>query len=329
MKARCASFSGWLRSTILGAIIAKRGTRILAKIAAAVERAVARRARDGSPGAADPRPLAQGDGWSAADVLCTFGPHDRPIPEEHATVNIAIVAAGTFQYRSGGESAFMTPGSILLGSPGQAFACGHEHGAGDRCVLFKYDPRRFGAFAGVRFEALRLPPLRALADLTARACAAAKRAGGQRTTDDRADDRIAAWEELALLLAARVLETAPGAPRAAREPMASDAARVTRVVRRIEADLDGDLSLGALAAEARLSRFHFLRTFERLTGLTPHRFVRRARLREAATRLASTGGRVIDAACDAGFGDLSRFHHAFREEFGVPPRRYREAAAPR
>lgn len=328
MKARCASFSGWLRSTILGAIIAKRRARILAKIAAAVERALARRARDGSPGAASPRPLAQGDGWSAADVLCTFGPHDRPIPEEHATVNIAIVAAGTFQYRSEGGSAFMTPGSILLGSPGQAFACGHEHGAGDRCVLFRFDPERLEEFAGLRFAALRLPPLRALADPTARACAAVDRWDEARIEagrDGRPGDRHAAWEELALLLAARVLETVPGAPRAAREPLPSDTARVTRVVRRIEAELDGDLSLAALAAEARLSRFHFLRTFERLTGLTPHRFVRRARLREAATRLASSGGRVLDAAYDSGFGDLSRFHHAFREEFGLAPRRYREA----
>ncbi|HET8948178.1 MAG TPA: AraC family transcriptional regulator [Candidatus Polarisedimenticolia bacterium] len=300
----------------------------MAKIAVAVERAVARRARDGAPGSTSPRPLARGEGWSVSDVLCTYGPHDRPLPEEHALVNIAVVAAGTFQYRSRSGSAFMTPGSILLGVPGQGFACGHEHGSGDRCVLFQFDPQVFEEFAGVRFEALRLPPLRSLAGVTARACAGVTTRECDRGY--REDARTAEpWEELALLLAARVLEATPGEGPATLEPLPSDAARVTRVVRRIETSLEGDLSLGALAAEARLSRFHFLRTFERLTGLTPHQCVRRARLREAATRLATEATPLPEVAYDSGFGDLATFHHAFRSEFGMPPRRYRLADAAR
>jgi len=39
------------------------------------------------------------------------------------------------------------------------------------------------------------------------------------------------------------------------------------------------LTLGSLAREAGLSPYHFLRTFERLAGLTPHQYVLRARLR--------------------------------------------------
>ena len=34
-----------------------------------------------------------------------------------------------------------------------------------------------------------------------------------------------------------------------------------------------------------VNRGHFLRTFERLTGITPHQYVMRTRLREAAIRL--------------------------------------------
>ena len=82
-------------------------------------------------------------------------------------------------------------------------------------------------------------------------------------------------------------------------------------------------TLGSLAREAGLSPYHFLRTFQRLTGVTPHQYVLRARLREAAMRLAVEHARVIDIALDCGFGDVSNFNRAFRAEFGVSPRVYR------
>ena len=94
-------------------------------------------------------------------------------------------------------------------------------------------------------------------------------------------------------------------------------------MRRIERDADTPLTLGTLASEAGLSPCHFLRTFEGLTGATPHQYLRRARLRRAAERLATGRGRVVDVAFASGFGDVSNFNRAFRAEFGVSPRRYR------
>jgi AraC-like DNA-binding protein len=99
-------------------------------------------------------------------------------------------------------------------------------------------------------------------------------------------------------------------------------------VRRIEDQVDTPLTLGGLAEEAGLSPYHFLRTFERLTGLTPHQYILRARLREAARRLAIQRARVIDIALDCGFGDVSNFNRAFRAEFGVSPRAYRKQIGP-
>jgi AraC-like DNA-binding protein len=104
-------------------------------------------------------------------------------------------------------------------------------------------------------------------------------------------------------------------------------ARVTRAVRLVERRPDDALTLGTLATEARLSPYHFLRTFERLTGVTPHQYVLRARLREAATRLAAERGKVLDIALDAGFGDVSNFNRSFRSEFGVSPRAYRSSVS--
>ena len=91
----------------------------------------------------------------------------------------------------------------------------------------------------------------------------------------------------------------------------------------IEEQPDEDHSLGSLAREARLSRYHFLRVFRQLTGLTPHQYVLRARLCRAATRLILEPGRVLDIALESGFGDVSNFNHAFRAEFGASPLAYR------
>jgi AraC family transcriptional regulator len=96
------------------------------------------------------------------------------------------------------------------------------------------------------------------------------------------------------------------------------AARVTKAVRLIEARARAPLTLGDLATEAGLSAFHFLRTFERVIGVTPHQFVRRTRLRDAALRLAAAPDKVLDIALDCGFGDVSNFNRAFRAEFGWP-----------
>ncbi len=291
----------------------------MAKIAADLERALVRRNRYGERGGAAGRLLAHGDGWSVHDVICTSGPADRAFEERHSRVSVAIVAAGTFQYRSTTGRALMTPGSILLGNAGHCFECGHEHGSGDRCIAFNFSPEFFegiAADAGVwhaarSFAAPCLPPLRASAGLVAQAGAGL------------VGDADVSWEELALRLAGCVARLASDRHRTPSDATSSAVARVTRVVRAIEGASAGDLGLSRLADWAGLSPYHFLRTFRRLTGLTPHQYVRRVRLRSAAMRLAGEKAKVIDIAYESGFGDVSNFNRAFRDEFGASPLAYR------
>ena len=219
----------------------------MAKIALDVERALARRALNGSPGCTTAQLLARGDGWVVEDVVCTSGPHDRSFEEQHSTVSIAIVVAGSFQYRAdsrtGPDSELMTPGSLLLGNPGQYFECGHAHGAGDRCLSFRYAPdyfARLAADAGARdstsrFRVLRLPPVRALSPVIALSCAGL------------AGSTARSWEELSVQVAVHTLQTAGGLARNTRDASAKAVARVTRIVRTIERHPDGGLTLEALA----------------------------------------------------------------------------------
>ena len=106
-------------------------------------------------------------------------------------------------------------------------------------------------------------------------------------------------------------------------------ARVSRAARAIDAHPEAELTVARLARDAGLSPFHFLRTFERLTGVTPHQYVLRARLRGAAVRLVEEPGNVLEIALDSGFGDVSNFNRAFRAEFQVSPTAFRERHAKR
>jgi AraC-like DNA-binding protein len=292
----------------------------LAKIAVELAQAVARRRARGASGCTTPRPIAAGDGWSVSDVVCTCGPHDRSFEERHTSHTIAIVLAGTFQYRTSSGGGLMTPGSVMLGNPRQYFECGHEHGDGDRCVSFWYAPEyfeRLAADAGARgsrteFGVGRLPPLRDLSPLVARAALGLTDAVG------------APWEELSADLAARVSALASGTSGDWSPALPNAQSRVTRAVRMIDRHPEASSTLAEMAGQAGLSSFHFLRTFERVTGVTPHQYVLRARLRQAAMRLVAESRTVLDIALDCGFGDCSSFNRAFRTEFGVSPREYRK-----
>jgi AraC family transcriptional regulator len=291
----------------------------LAKIAVELEQELTRRRKNGTAGQTMPRVLASGDGWTAADVICTCGPDDRPYEERHDRYAIAIALAGSFQYRSPSGHELMTAGSLLLGNWGDSFECEHRHGEGDRCVSFWYEPDYFeqlAADAGMRgcrarFGVPRLPPMRELSGLVVRTGAGA------------AGVADVPWEELAVAVGARTVGLAARLSSGGSGLPLNAEARVTRVVRAMEHHPDAALSLGRLAREAGLSPYHFLRTFKHLVGVTPHQYLLRTRLREAASRLATGSDNVLDVALDCGFGDLSNFHRAFRTEFGVSPRAYR------
>jgi len=293
---------------------------VLGKIAADLDQALARREASGAPGRTTGRLVAGGNGWSVEDVLCTCGPGDRPFEERHTAMSIGVVVCGTFQYRSPLGRDLMTPGSFLLGNAGQCFECGHEHAAGDRCVALRYAPDyfdRLAADAGApsgerRFRASRLPPVRALSGLVARAAA-----GVVGSID-------VSWEELAVQVAATAIRLAGDLQRHRLQAPPGSLTRVTRSVRTIERHPGAHLTLHQLAADAGLSPFHYLRTFQRLTGVTPHQFILRARLRQAAARLVREKARVIDIGLEAGFGDISNFNRSFRAEFGVAPEVYRQ-----
>ncbi|HTZ59878.1 MAG TPA: AraC family transcriptional regulator [Acidobacteriaceae bacterium] len=262
------------------------------------------------------RLLASGDGWKICDVVCGASPRDSAFEEIHTQTSIAIVASGTFQYRTATGCELMTPGSLLLGNSRDAFACGHDHSAGDRCISFHYS-NEFCDLSGVdpdrrHFQIPRIPPIRALSSLVASVV----------TLLHHPRDHEA-FREAAFRVFDRTARLQNGFASSFRPYQRSSVAGVARALRAIEEDPAAPHLLSNLAEEARLSPYHFLRTFENIAGCTPRQFLLRTRLRRAALRLKHGSARIIDIALDSGFGDVSNFNHAFRAEFGMSPRIYR------
>ena len=252
------------------------------------------------------------------EVVCRAGPSDRPFEERHDGFSISAVVEGSFTYRSGAGVGLLYPGALLLGNNGRCFECGHEHGIGDRCVSLNIREDLFGEISAVAasasgfcFSAPSLPPSPKALPVVALMEALSLRAPALRL------------EELVLGLVERVVAAMADQNRFAAAPAPREARQVVEAIRLVESDAARPVRLQDLAASAGMSKYHFLRVFRRLTGMTPYQYLLSARMRRAALELASSRRPVLAIALDSGFGDLSTFNHRFRATFGATPTQYR------
>ncbi|MEM9262315.1 MAG: GlxA family transcriptional regulator [Pseudomonadota bacterium] len=88
-------------------------------------------------------------------------------------------------------------------------------------------------------------------------------------------------------------------------------------------NLDGDLSIDALATRAGLSARQFSRRFRDTFGTPPATYIKRLRL-DAGRTLIGQGVSLSRAAHASGFGSTDGFRRAFEGLFGVSPSEYRK-----
>jgi AraC-like DNA-binding protein len=258
----------------------------------------------------------------ASDCVCALGVRSPVAHGQLARARISVMLSGAFHARSSSGDLVVGAGALVLGNPADAYEYRHVDDGGDRSVVFDYSAAALDEIAAAvaprgpdRFLTAAVPASPAGADAVALA-EQALRSGDPETVREAA-------LAVAMIAMAAERSRAPALP-----PSFAQARRVARSLRYIEAHLIDDCSLEALAGDAGLGRYHFLRVFRAMTGQTPRQYVIASRLRAAATTLRTSPTPITRVAIDAGFGDLSHFTTSFARAFGVSPRRYRTRPAP-
>jgi AraC-like DNA-binding protein len=88
-------------------------------------------------------------------------------------------------------------------------------------------------------------------------------------------------------------------------------------------NLQATSSIGAMAAECKISASHFARAFKQTTGLAPHQWLLAKRMEAAKDLLMDTDVRISEIALACGFVDQSHFSSVFGRKEGLSPAKWR------
>jgi AraC family transcriptional regulator len=114
-------------------------------------------------------------------------------------------------------------------------------------------------------------------------------------------------------------------PRDAKPGNGLPRARLNRVIEYIEANLDREIALSALADTAGMSPHYFSELFKQSLHFSPYQYVLRRRIEHARQLLSQPSVTVLEVAVRSGFSDQSQFTKLFRRVVGVTPGAYRGA----
>jgi len=260
--------------------------------------------------------LLERAGLSVVEFRCEAERGARPFAEVHQKYSLSYVSHGSFGCKTVAGAFELVAGSVLLGHPGDEYVCSHEHAHGDRCLSFQLEPELVDDFGAARSiwrqgSVQPLPELMVLGALAQAAAAGVAELG---------------LDEVGLLFAGRLCELVTGVESSRPARDLAERRRVVRAALFIEEHAREPLELATLAREARLSPFHFLRSFAAVLGVTPHQYLLRCRLGRAAELLVDESRPITEIAFDVGFNDLSNFVRTFRRASGVSPREFRKAS---
>lgn len=95
------------------------------------------------------------------------------------------------------------------------------------------------------------------------------------------------------------------------------------IVTYINEHFTGAITVEELAARAGLSPYHFIRTFKKATGFTPHEYIINTRIATAKYLLKNSAMPVKDICFSCGFSCESVFCSSFKRRVGMTPAQYR------
>ncbi|TCO47429.1 helix-turn-helix domain-containing protein [Actinocrispum wychmicini] len=99
---------------------------------------------------------------------------------------------------------------------------------------------------------------------------------------------------------------------------------VERAIGYMRANLGEQITIDDLARAAMFSKFYFTRLFQRVTGMSPGRFLSAVRIQRAKDLLLATSMTVTEVSYRVGYNSMGTFSSRFRESVGVSPTAYRQ-----
>jgi len=100
--------------------------------------------------------------------------------------------------------------------------------------------------------------------------------------------------------------------------------RLLRAVEYIEQRYDkAEIYLEQVAAEACLSKYHFIRLFKDHFGVTPMQYVTQLRVEKAKSMMLDSSFTISHIAYAVGFNDVSEFNRYFKKSTGHTPTSFR------
>lgn len=99
------------------------------------------------------------------------------------------------------------------------------------------------------------------------------------------------------------------------------------VIAFIETHLGQRIELEQVAEAAGYSKYHLHRMFTSVLGMTPHDYIQRRRLTEAAKLLAFSQAPILDIALMAGYESQQAFSVVFKAMYKKTPLEYRQAGS--
>ena len=283
-----------------------------------------------SPPPATREVLLESLGVSLQDFRCRA--HAEPLgPEEtHPTHGIVLVRQGVFGRALNGETLVADANHVLFFNAGEPYRYSHPLSGGDDCTVIAVDTRRARELVAHHAPREAERPERPFAIGYALSSPQAARLHYELLALVRREAPPLLLEDAVTELADETVGAAYRARGARSDAEASSTAAARRARELVEAvklavNARGPSppSLGELARSHGCSPFHLSRTFRRTVGVSLRRYAGRLRTRLAAVRLAAGARDLTALALDLGYADHSHFTNAFRQEWGLPPSRFR------
>jgi AraC family transcriptional regulator len=133
-----------------------------------------------------------------------------------------------------------------------------------------------------------------------------------------------ALDQIAMLLAAHVLQRYCGTPKVATARRGLEPWQKLRAEEMLRAQLEGNITIKQLATACSLSESHFARGFRRSFGTSVHQHLIKLRIERAKCLLSEPGRQLAQIAQLAGFCDQAALTRTFSKVERMTPSRWRK-----